>query len=134
MHPETGEEIVAANGRYGPYIKSGKETRSLENEQQIFDVSLDEALELLAQPKRRRGQGAAQPPLKTLGEDPVSGGEVLVKDGRFGLYVTDGIVNAGLQKSDSIDSITLERAAELLEARRERMKAKGQWPPKKKAS
>ncbi len=134
VHPETGEEIVAANGRYGPYIKSGKETRSLENEQQIFDVSLDEALELLAQPKRRRGQGAAQPPLKTLGEDPVSGGEVLVKDGRFGLYVTDGIVNAGLQKSDSIDSITLERAAELLEARRERMKAKGQWPPKKKAS
>ena len=131
-HPETEQEIVAANGRYGPYIKMEKETRSLETEDQILAISLDEAVALLAQPKRRRGQAAAQPPLKELGKDPESGGDVVVKDGRFGLYVTDGIVNASFQKADSIDSISLERAAELLEARRDRMKAKGQWPPKKK--
>ncbi len=129
-HPESGEEIIAANGRYGPYIKMGKDTRSLETESQIFDVTLEEALALLAQPKRRRGQAAAQHPLRELGKDPVSGGEVVVKDGRFGLYVTDGVVNASFQKADSVDGITLERAAELLEARRDRMKAKGQWPPK----
>ena len=132
VHPETEHEIVAANGRYGPYIKMDKDTRSLESEEQIFSVTLEEAVALLAQPKRRRGQAAAQPPLKELGKDPESDGEVVVKDGRFGLYVTDGIVNASFQKADSIDNITLERAAVLLEARRDRMKAKGQWPPKKK--
>jgi len=130
-HPDTEQEIIAANGRYGPYIKMDKDTRSLESEDQIFTITQQEAIELLAQPKRRRGRAASQPPLRELGKDPDSGGDVVVKDGRFGLYVTDGIVNASLQKADSIDGITLERAADLLEARRDRMKSKGQWPPKK---
>ena len=116
-HPETNEEIVAANGRYGPYIKSGKDTRSLESEEQLFSITLDEALAVLAQPKLR-GRGAAAAPLRELGDDPVSGSPVVVKDGRFGPYVTDGETNASLRTGDKVESITIERASELLADRR----------------
>jgi len=114
-----GEEVVAANGRYGPYVKKGKESRSLDAEDQLFTITLDEALERLAQPKQR-GRRAAAPPLKELGADPVSGKPVVLKEGRFGPYVTDGETNASLRAGDSVESITPERAAELLQARRER--------------
>ena len=121
-----GTEITAQNGRYGPYLKRGTDSRSLETEQQLFDVTLDEALRIYAQPKQR-GRGAATAPLKELGNDPVSGAPVVVKAGRFGEYVTDGEYNATLRKDDSVEAITLERAAELLAERR----AKG---PAKKAA
>jgi DNA topoisomerase-1 len=114
-----GEEVVAANGRYGPYVKQGKESRSLESEDQLFTITLDEALARLAEPKQR-GRRAAAPPLRELGEDPVSGKPVVLKEGRFGPYVTDGETNASLRAGDSIETITPERAAELLQARRER--------------
>ena len=117
--PDDGVEIQALNGRYGPYIKKGDETRSLENEEQLLTLTLDEALDLLAQPKRRRGQKAAAP-LRELGDDPVSGKPVVVKSGRYGPYVTDGEVNGSLRKGDDPETITLERAAELLQARRDR--------------
>ncbi len=130
-HPEDGEPITAQNGRYGPYIKKGKETRSLETEEQIFSLTLDEAVALLAAPKRRRGQRAAEP-LKELGEDPASGKPVVVKDGRWGPYVTDGEVNASLRAADSVETITLDRAAELLQARRDRGPAKPKKKSKKK--
>ena len=123
QHPDDGEDIVAQNGRYGPYIKWGKETRSLEAEEEIFSLGLDDAVKKLAEPKRR-GRRAAQPPLKELGEDPNSGKPVVVKDGRFGLYVTDSEVNASFRTADSLENITIERAAELLQARRERIAAK----------
>src|SRR4051794_4918922 len=121
-----GVEITAQNGRYGPYLKRGTDSRSLENEQQLFDIPLDEALRIYAQPKQR-GRAAAAAPLKELGNDPVSGAPVVVKAGRFGEYVTDGEYNATLRKDDSVEAITIERAAELLAERR----AKG---PAKKAA
>ena len=120
---ESGEEITAQNGRYGPYLKKGSDSRSLETEEQLFTLGLEEALKIYAQPKQR-GRGAATPPLKELGDDPVSGQPVVVKSGRFGEYVTDGEHNATLRKDDSVESITLERAAELLADRRERGPAK----------
>ncbi|MGN6610426.1 MAG: type I DNA topoisomerase [Angustibacter sp.] len=119
VDPESGEEITAQNGRYGPYLKKGTDSRSLASESQLFDLSLEEALAIYAQPKRGRGQ-AATAPLRELGADPVSGGPVVVKDGRFGPYVTDGEVNATLRKDDDPASITLERAAELLADKRAR--------------
>jgi DNA topoisomerase-1 len=115
--PADNEEIVAANGRYGPYIKKGKDTRSLETEDQLFTLTLDEALVVLAQPKRR-GRGAAAAPLKELGEDPASGQPVVVREGRFGPYVTDGETNASLRTGDRVETVTIERAAELLAERR----------------
>jgi len=118
VEPATGEEITAQNGRYGPYLKKGTDSRSLTGEDQIFDVSLEEALAIYAQPKARGRQ--ATPPLRELGADPVSGGAMVVKDGRFGPYVTDGTTNATLRKDDQVESITLERAAELLEEKRAR--------------
>ncbi|TMK51461.1 MAG: type I DNA topoisomerase, partial [Actinobacteria bacterium] len=124
VDPADGEEIVALNGRYGPYIKKGSDSRSLENEEQLFSTTLDEALALLAQPKRRRGQRAAAAPLKELGADPSSGKPIVLREGRFGPYVTDGETNASLQKDDSIDAITPDRAAELLRDRRARGPAK----------
>ncbi|MEQ7849066.1 type I DNA topoisomerase [Nocardioides kribbensis] len=120
---EDGEEITAQNGRYGPYLKKGSDSRSLTAEEQLFTVTLDEALKIYAQPKQR-GRAAAAPPLKELGDDPVSGQPVVVKSGRFGEYVTDGEYNATLRKDDSVEAITLERAAELLAERRERGPAK----------
>jgi DNA topoisomerase-1 len=121
--PESGEEITAQNGRYGPYLKKGTDSRSLTSEDQLLTIGLDEALRIYAQPKQR-GRAAAAPPLKELGPDPVSGQPVVVKSGRFGEYVTDGEYNATLRKDDSVEAITLERAAELLAERRERGPAK----------
>ncbi|HEY6029924.1 MAG TPA: type I DNA topoisomerase [Gaiellaceae bacterium] len=119
-----GEEVTAQLGRYGPYISRGKETRSLESDEQVFTITLEEALALLAQPKQRRGRGQAAGPLRELGEDPVSGKQVVVKAGRFGPYVTDGETNATLRAGDTPESVTLDRAAELLAARRARGPAK----------
>jgi DNA topoisomerase I len=114
-----GVEITAQNGRYGAYLKRGSDSRSLTSEDQLFTVTLDEALAIYAQPKQR-GRSAAAPPLKELGPDPVSGQPVVVKSGRFGEYVTDGEYNATLRKDDTVEGLTLERAAELLADRRER--------------
>ncbi len=123
--PNSGEEITAQNGRYGPYLKKGTDSRSLANEDDIFTVTLDEALKLYAEPKRRGRQAAASAPsLKEMGKDPVSGKPMVVKDGRFGPYVTDGEFNASLRKTDSVETLTDERAAELLAEKR----AKGPAP------
>jgi DNA topoisomerase I len=124
--PQTGEEITAQNGRYGPYMKRGTDSRSLETEEQIFEITLDEALAIYAQPKQR-GRAAAKPPLKELGTDPQSERPVVVKDGRFGPYVTDGETNATLRRDDDPETITAERGFELLAEKR----AKG---PAKKAT
>ncbi|WP_309225501.1 type I DNA topoisomerase [Quadrisphaera sp. INWT6] len=116
--PATGEEITAQNGRYGPYLKKGTDSRSLTSEDQLFDVTLDQALALYAEPKRGRGGRAAAAPLRELGTDPASGAPVVVKEGRFGPYVTDGTTNATLRTADSVESVTIERAAELLAEKR----------------
>ena len=97
---EDGEEIVARNGRYGPYVQQGKESRSLETEEQLLTIDLDEAKAILAKPKERRGRGQAKPPLKEVGADPVTGKPIVVKEGRFGPYVTDGETNASLRTGD----------------------------------
>jgi DNA topoisomerase-1 len=122
---EDGEPIEALNGRYGPYIRKGKETRSLPSEEDIFNISLEGALALLAQPKTR-GRGAASLPLREMGEDPVTKAPIVVKNGRFGPYVTDGEYNASIPRDLTIESLTLERASEMLAEKR----AAG--PPKKK--
>jgi DNA topoisomerase I len=122
--PVNGEEIVADNGRYGPYVRKGTDYRSLESEDQLFSVSLEEALDLLSKPRARRARQAA-PPLAELGNDPVSGAPIVVKEGRFGAYVTDGVVNASLRRGDAVDTLTTERAAELLADRRARAEAEG---------
>jgi len=113
-----GEEILVSNGRYGPYVKKGSETRSLASEEQLLTVTAEEAEALLAQPKTRRGRGAAKPPLREIGTDPGNGRQVVVKDGRFGPYVTDGETNASLRKGDTVEALTPERAFELLAERR----------------
>ncbi len=120
VDPANNEEITAQNGRYGPYLKRGNDSRSLATEEQMFDVTLEEALKIYAEPKRRGRQGAATPPLRELGNDPVSGNPMVIKDGRFGPYVTDGETNASLRKGDDVLSITDERASELLADRRSR--------------
>jgi DNA topoisomerase-1 len=112
----TSVDITAQNGRYGPYLKKGTDSRSLVTEQQLFDITLDEALAIYAQPKQR-GRAAAAP-LKELGTDPVSGKAVTVKDGRFGAYVTDGETNATLRRDDDPETITPERGFELLAEKR----------------
>jgi DNA topoisomerase-1 len=122
------------NGRYGPYVKKGTDSRSLETEDQLFSLSLAEAKELFAQPKTRgRRTGAATPPLRELGEDPATGKPMVIKDGRFGPYVTDGETNASLRAGDSVEEITPERARELLQARRERGPAKPRNPRRRKS-
>ncbi|MFF6997883.1 type I DNA topoisomerase [Streptomyces sp. NPDC008313] len=118
-----GVEITAQNGRYGPYLKKGTDSRSLQAEEQLFTITLEEALAIYAQPKQR-GRAAAKPPLKELGEDPVSGKPVVVKDGRFGPYVTDGETNATLRSGDSVEEITPERGYELLAEKRAKSPAK----------
>jgi DNA topoisomerase-1 len=128
VDPNTSEEITAQNGRYGPYLKRGTDSRSLTTEDQMFTVTLDEAVRIYSEPKRRAGQGASAPPLRELGTDPASGKPMVIKDGRFGPYVTDGETNASLRKGDDVLSITDERAAELLADRRAR------GPVKKKAA
>ncbi|WP_396906802.1 type I DNA topoisomerase [Mycolicibacterium phlei] len=118
VDPNTGEEITAQNGRYGPYLKRGNDSRSLATEEQMFDITLEEALKIYAEPKRRGGQRASAPPLRELGNDPATGKPMVIKDGRFGPYVTDGETNASLRKGDDVLTITDERAAELLAERR----------------
>jgi len=133
VDPTDGQEISAQNGRYGPYVKKGTESRSLEDEDRLLTVSLDEAVALLAIPKQRGGRAAPEP-LRELGPDPVSGGVVTVREGRFGPYVTDGTDNASLRVGDAVDSVTLERAAELLQARRDRGPAKPRATAQKSAA
>jgi DNA topoisomerase-1 len=135
--PATGEEVVAHNGRFGPYLKRGSDTRSLGSEEQLLTVTVEEAQALFAQPKQRRGRAAAAP-LRELGTDPSTNLPVVVKEGRFGPYVTDGTTNASLRKGDSVESIEIERASNLLAERRaagpstRRKKAAAKKAPAKK--
>jgi DNA topoisomerase-1 len=123
-----GEPVTAQNGRYGPYVKKGTDSRSLDSEEQLFTLSLAEAKELFDQPKAR-GRRAAAPPLRELGEDPVSGGPIVIKEGRYGPYVTDGETNASLRRGDEVESITTQRAVEMLAERR----AAGPAAPRRKS-
>ena len=128
-----GEVITAQNGRYGPYLKKGTDSRSLETEEQIFEITLEQALAIYAQPKQR-GRRAAAAPLKEIGEDPTTKKPVVIKDGRFGPYVTDGETNATLRKDDAVDTITADRAFELLAEKRAKGPAKKKAPAKKPAA
>ncbi len=128
-HPEDGEEITAQNGRYGPYLRKGKDSRSLESEEQIFAVTLDEAVAIYAQPKRGRGRPVA-PPLKELGTDPATESPIVIKDGRFGPYITDGTTNVTVPRGETVEEITHERAVELLADKR----AKGPAKKRKKTT
>jgi DNA topoisomerase-1 len=112
-----GDEITVQNGRYGPYLKAGADSRTLTSEEQLFSINLDEALEIYSKPKERR-RGVAKPPLKELGVDPGTEKQVIIKDGRFGMYVTDGETNATLRRGDTLEAMTLERGLELLAGRR----------------
>ena len=114
---QTGEDITVQNGRYGPYLKRGADSRTLTSEDQLFSLSPDEAVAIYSQPKVRR-RGVAKPPLKDLGLDPATQKPLLVKDGRFGMYVTDGETNATLRRGDTVEALTLERGLELLAGRR----------------
>ena len=122
---EDGEPITAQNGRYGPYLKKGADSRTLSSEEQLFTITLAEALEIYSQPKQR-GRGPAKPPLREFGEDPVSGKKVTVKDGRFGPYVTDGTTNVTVPRAETVEGLTEERAFTLLADKR----AKGPAPKK----
>ncbi|MEZ5176309.1 MAG: type I DNA topoisomerase [Acidimicrobiia bacterium] len=124
-HPDDGGPVFAKNGPHGPYVNWGKENRSIETEEQLLTITLDEAVELLAKPRKRRG---AKPPLKELGKDPVTGNDIVVKDGRFGLYMTDGETNVSLRVAETLENLTVEHAAERLAEKRE----KGPAPPKRK--
>ena len=131
VDPADGIEIVAANGRYGPYVQKNKESRSLASEEQLFTVTVPEALALLAQPRQFRGRAPAKPPLQEFGTDPTSGRPVVARDGRFGIYVTDGETNASIGRGDRIEQMTPERAYELLAIRRDQVGEKGSAPGKK---
>jgi DNA topoisomerase-1 len=115
--PSSGEEIIATNGRFGPFLKKGAETRSLDTEDQLFSVTIEQALGLFAEPKKRR-YGTAAAPLRELGPDPDSGSPVVLRSGRFGPYVSDGTTNASLRRGDDPDELSLERALELIAERR----------------
>lgn len=117
VDPADGEVITAQNGRYGPYLKKGSDSRSLGSEEELFTITLDEARRIYAEPKRR-GRAAAKPPLKRLGDNDVSGKPMSVKEGRFGPYVTDGTTNASLRRGDTPETLTDARANELLSERR----------------
>jgi DNA topoisomerase-1 len=134
VDPADGGEITAQNGRYGPYLKKGTDSRSLTDEEALFTVTLDEALALYAQPKTRGRSAAAAPPLREVGTDPAGGKPMVIKDGRFGPYVTDGETNASLRKGDEVESLTVERAAELLADRRARGPAPKRAPARKAAT
>jgi len=124
-----GEPVTAQNGRYGPYVKKGTDSRSLDGEEQLFTLTLAEAKELFDQPKARGGRAAA-PPLRELGDDPVSSRPIVIKEGRYGPYVTDGETNASLRRGDEVESITVQRAIELLAERR----AAGPATPRSRSS
>jgi DNA topoisomerase-1 len=113
-----GQEITALNGRYGPYLKKGEETRSLDSEEELFTIGTDDAAVAFTRPKTRGRRGASAPPLRTLGPDPTTKREITLKSGRYGPYVTDGETNASLRDGDEPDTLTLERAAQLLVERR----------------
>ncbi|MFC4943243.1 type I DNA topoisomerase [Pseudonocardia sp. GCM10023141] len=133
--PESGDEITAQNGRYGPYLKKGTDSRSLTSEEQMFTVTLDEALEIYKQPKQRgRAAASATPPLRELGADTATKKPMVIKDGRFGPYVTDGETNASLRKGDVVETLTDERASELLAERRLRAPAPKKAPARKPAA
>jgi len=127
VDPESGAEITAQNGRYGPYLKKGTDSRSLPDEESMFTITLEEALALYAQPKRGRGQTAA-PPLRELGEDPNSGKPIVIKDGRFGAYLTDGETNRTVPSGMTVEGITFEEAVQLLADKR------AQGPAKKRTA
>ncbi|MFM7623650.1 MAG: topoisomerase C-terminal repeat-containing protein, partial [Actinomycetota bacterium] len=129
---QTGEEITVQNGRYGPYLKRGTDSRTLTSEEQLFSITLDEAEEIYKQPKVRR-RGVAKPPLKDLGADPATKRQIIIKDGRFGMYVTDGETNATLRRGDTVEAMTIERALELLAGRRA-WEIENGGAPKKKSS
>jgi DNA topoisomerase-1 len=112
-----GDDITVQNGRYGPYLKAGVDSRTLTSEEQLFTMTLDEALEIYSKPKERR-RGVAKPPVKELGIDPTSQKPLIIKDGRFGMYVTDGETNATLRRGDTAEGMTLDRGLELLAGRR----------------
>ena len=118
LDPTEGEPITSQNGRYGPYLLKGKDSRTLPDEESIFSCTLEEALALFAQPKLRRGRGQAAGPLKVVGADPSTQKEVVVREGRFGIYITDGETNASLRGGDSVETISIERASDLLAERR----------------
>ena len=124
VDPSDGEEIKSQNGRYGPYLTKGTDSRSLESEEQIFTVTLEQALALFAQPKQRRGRGQAAAPLREVGADPTSGKMIVVREGRFGVYVTDGETNATLRVVDDPMTVSIERASDLLAERKARGPAK----------
>jgi DNA topoisomerase-1 len=126
--PADGKPITAHYGRYGPYIKKDTDNRTLESEDLVFTINLEQCVQILAQPKRRRTQ-AAKPPLRELGADPTTARPMVIKEGRWGPYVTDGETNASLRTGDTVEQITVERAAELLLLRRERGPA-----PKRRAA
>src|SRR5690606_726089 len=130
--PESGEEITSQNGRYGPYLKKGTDTRSLTEEDQIFDIDLAGALELFAQPKY--GARKASSALKEFDADPESGKPIKIKDGRFGAYVTDGVTNATIPRGETIEEIDFERAVQLLADKRAKGPAKKPAPKKKAAA
>ncbi len=113
-----GDEVTAQNGRYGPYVKKGSESRSLDSEEQLFTITIEEALALFAQPPRRRGRRGSTAPLRELGDDPATGRTIVLREGRFGPYVTDGETNAGLRRGDTVEGLTPERAVELLTEKR----------------
>ncbi len=127
---QTGEEITVQNGRYGPYLKRGADSRTLTTEDQLFTITLDQAEEIYKQPKVRR-RGVAKPPLKDLGIDPATNKQIIIKDGRFGMYVTDGETNATLRRGDTVEAMTIERAQELLAGRRAWELENGGTPKKK---
>ena len=133
--PSDGQEIIANNGRYGPYVQKGKDFRNITNEEQLLTIGLPEAVAIFSQPKVFRRGGAtnmaARGPLREFGLDPVSGKAVTAKDGKFGVYVTDGETNASLSKGDRLDAMPPERAFELLALRREAIIEKGGAPAKK---
>ena len=135
--PADGEIITAQNGRYGPYINKGKESRTLDTEQELFTFTLEQSLAKLAEPRVYGRRGPAKPPLREFGVDPVSGKPVLAKDGKFGVYVTDGETNASLTRGDRLEYVTPERAFELLAVRRDAdpsLKRKKAAKPAKKAA
>jgi DNA topoisomerase-1 len=129
-----GVDITVQNGRYGPYMTHGADSRTLTSEDQLFTVSLEEAIEIYKQPKVRRGRGTPKPPLKELGPDPATGRELIIKDGRFGMYITDGETNATLRRGDTLEFMTIERGLELLAGRRAWEAENGPSPKKAKKS
>jgi DNA topoisomerase-1 len=132
-HPETHVPITVQDGRYGPYIKMGEETRSLENHEQMTTLTLDEALHLLAQPKRR-GRAAGRHAQREIGKHPQTQLPLAVKSGRFGPYVTDGVVNASLPRGMNPEGLTVDKAVELLAAREQKLRDQGKDPRAPKPS